>query len=61
MDDPQVAGKSHGHVWTWLDKYMLIACKTCGIVRRWDDKNKPCKGPARVRPRNDNVLGREDE
>ncbi len=23
-------------------------CKVCGVVRRADDQNKPCRGPARL-------------
>jgi hypothetical protein len=25
------------------------ACKVCGVIRRNDDKNSPCKGPTRMR------------
>ena len=28
----------------------LEACSDCGIVRRADDKNAPCKGPVKLRP-----------
>jgi hypothetical protein len=27
---------------------MQEACRFCGIVRRGDDKNKPCGGPAKL-------------
>ena len=26
-------------------------CRVCGIIRRRDDKNLPCKGPVRIGPR----------
>lgn len=31
-------------------------CRKCGIVRRADDKNSPCKGVVLVRPREIDVL-----
>ena len=34
------------HTW-WLWQG-IECCKVCGIVRRKDDKNKPCKGPTRI-------------
>lgn len=33
-----------------MDKIVQV-CKRCGIIRRADDKNKPCKGIARVTTR----------
>lgn len=42
------------HVWSLFhfagkitkDEY----CKVCGVCRRADDNNNPCKGPAKLRP-----------
>jgi hypothetical protein len=34
--------------WIWNG---LECCKVCGMVRRNDDKNKPCRGPVKVEPR----------
>ena len=39
------------HKWVLRDttsgkKYDI--CKVCGIVRRADDKNLPCKGPTKI-------------
>lgn len=46
MTEPHyvVIGESNGHKWIkpeWLD---WQSCLACGIVRRGDDKNKPCPG-----------------
>ena len=35
----------------WFEWRGLTCCKKCGIVRRADDKNKPCKGVVKVGPR----------
>jgi len=35
----------------WFERYGLTCCKVCGIVRRADGQNKPCKGPVSVGPR----------
>lgn len=34
------------HEWTMFHK--LECCKVCGVVRRRDGQNKPCKGPVKV-------------
>jgi hypothetical protein len=49
-EPPKVFAESNGHRWArWEFKSMtLICCNDCGIVRRADDKNKPCKGKTRV-------------
>jgi len=31
--------------WIW---HGLECCEVCGIVRRADRKNSPCKGPTRI-------------
>jgi hypothetical protein len=36
------------HFWGLFDRWMC--CRVCGIVRRADGNNKPCKGPTRMRP-----------
>ena len=46
-------GESRQH--DWVRQYKSLRedyewCVVCGIVRRHDDKNKPCRGPARLRP-----------
>lgn len=35
-----------GHV--WFQYRNLTCCKICGIVKRDDDKNSPCKGPTKI-------------
>lgn len=39
-----------GHVWGNLTSSMIIGecCRVCGMMRRADKKNKPCKGPAKI-------------
>jgi hypothetical protein len=43
---PDVIGQSNGH--TWMRYRKLVCCRDCGIIRRADDLNKPCKGVANV-------------
>lgn len=47
---PKIVGSSHGHEWAeWVFKSRkMICCNKCGIVRRADDNNKPCKGIVKV-------------
>lgn len=41
---------SNLHVW-FKPKFMNYeCCKLCGVVRRKDNKNKPCRGPVKMRP-----------
>jgi hypothetical protein len=37
----------------WFERDNLEACRNCGVVRRADDGNKPCKGEVKV----DSVMG----
>lgn len=48
--DMPVIARSNGHEWQeWKFVSMtLVCCRNCGIVRRPDDKNSPCKGRVRV-------------
>ena len=32
----------------WFERDNLEACRNCGVVRRADDGNKPCKGEVKV-------------
>lgn len=41
-----IAPNQHQHF--WHERFGLTCCKKCGMVRRADDKNKPCRGPVRV-------------
>ncbi len=42
----QVIAESNGH--HWISAFKLTCCRDCGIVRRADDQNKPCRGVVRV-------------
>ncbi len=46
IDRPEVIARTNGHEWAnWVFKSMtLVCCNNCGIIRRPDDNNKPCKG-----------------
>jgi hypothetical protein len=44
-----IIAESNGH--HWVKAFSLICCRDCGIVRRFDDKNKPCLGTVKVGPR----------
>lgn len=47
--------RENGHVFALLIKMRLqhpgMACLACGIMRRADGTNAPCKGEVRVKPR----------
>lgn len=45
----EVIAESNGH--HWIKALKLVCCRDCGIVRRADDQNKPCRGNVRVGPR----------
>lgn len=52
MTDKPVLDVSNGHHWIkFSDRVSYLACRDCGIIRRDDDKNKPCKGKVNVKPR----------
>lgn len=43
------------HMWcdyshVWHTRFGLECCRDCGIVKRADDMNGPCRGPAKLRP-----------
>lgn len=35
---------------TWKPWHTYTVCTKCGIIRRADDKNSPCKGVVKMRP-----------
>jgi hypothetical protein len=63
---PTVHSYSNGHDWAdWVFSGMtLVCCNKCGIVRRADDQNKPCKGVVKVSLRegqpNPNIVERTE-
>jgi hypothetical protein len=42
----KVIAESNGH--HWIERFNLVCCRDCGIVRRADDTNKPCRGVVKV-------------
>lgn len=47
--DYTVIAMSHGH--HWIRAFGMVCCRDCGMIRRGDDNNKPCRGIVRVGPR----------
>ena len=41
----QLKGRQH----TWGLRCGLMVCTTCWVVRRFDGKNRPCKGKSKLR------------
>ena len=35
----------------WVTAGGVEVCAACGVVRRFDSKNKPCRGVVRIVPR----------
>lgn len=46
MTDIVITQAVETHV--WHDRFDLTCCKACGIVRRADRQNKPCRGVVKV-------------
>lgn len=49
VDTQTVIATTNGH--PWIRAFGMTCCRDCGMVRRADDKNKPCRGVVRVGPR----------
>lgn len=51
------------HVWDNSYQFSPTweCCSVCGIVRRADDRNAPCKGPAKISLRANHLKGKTDE
>ena len=45
----KVIAESNGH--KWFDWRGMICCLDCGLLRRPDDDNSPCKGKIGIAPR----------
>lgn len=46
-------GSAREHVWYYPEAGCYITvpfCQVCGVVKRKDGKNGPCKGETRLRP-----------
>ena len=50
VNAPVVFASTNGHDWAeWkLQSMTMICCNKCGIIRREDDNNKPCRGKVKV-------------
>jgi hypothetical protein len=46
---PYLAGWIADHNWVNRPPVAWEFCLTCGIVKRADGKNRPCKGPTKLR------------
>lgn len=47
------------HDWKWHEQFLFTACTKCGIVRRDDGKNKPCKGVVKIALRESKQMSEE--
>jgi hypothetical protein len=47
------AREENGHSFIKPEHWKWEACRICGIVRRRDGKNKPCRGPVYITTRGD--------
>lgn len=45
----KVIAESNGH--KWMEWHGMICCKDCGLLRRPNDDNEPCKGVVKIAPR----------
>jgi len=45
-----VTGVVDGHVWGHFAESLIPGecCRICGVMRRRDHQNKPCKGPQKI-------------
>lgn len=44
----KVVDESNGHKWFYFKHDTFQSCVNCGIIRRKDDKNMPCKGKVKI-------------
>ena len=55
-EDYEIVGEEDGHIWIkhrmFKDKGW-ITCKKCGIIKKKDGKNKPCRGQVRITTRSE--------
>lgn len=47
---------NHEHEWFFYERLKCECCRNCGIIRRLDGKNKPCRGVTGVVPRTDKLT-----
>ncbi len=41
-----IIAESNGH--KWMDWHGMICCRDCGLLRRPNDDNNPCKGVVKI-------------
>ena len=49
--------QKNGHDWGFWKDNQFQCCKTCGIIRRRDDKNGECRGKQKLRPMENFIDG----
>ena len=47
-DKYKIIAETNGHKWFYLEKDKMQCCRDCGIIRRQDDKNSPCRGKVKI-------------
>lgn len=51
LEQWEIVEEVDGHRWGyWKGDKRHQCCAICGYVRRDDKKNKPCRGPVKMRP-----------
>jgi hypothetical protein len=55
--DAVVIAESNGH--HWINWHKFVCCRDCGIIRRADDQNKPCRGVISVGLRSSSISSKE--
>ena len=47
----EVAERERYHRWFFYERLKAECCRDCGVIRRGEDHHGPCRGKARVGPR----------
>lgn len=43
-----IVAETNGHKWFFFSDDKFMSCRVCGMIRRADDKNSPCRGKVRL-------------
>ena len=46
--DWKMTDEKGGHKFGWYKDFKYQSCRICGLIRRADDNNNPCRGPVEV-------------